>query len=111
MSGAEIVHGLPPVRPPESDEIAAEGHISRVQLDPHGGSLERSAAGKVAGRVVTEDGEVGHVAPGGHPRGHRPNQPQDSPLGHAVQVGSFRRLKGRLSLQLGDGIIGHPVPA
>jgi hypothetical protein len=74
VAGAEIVHGFPAVPGTQSDEVAAEGYIFRVQLDPHGRGLERSAAGKVAGRVITENGEVGHVASRRHSLWNRPGQ-------------------------------------
>ena len=93
----------------QRDQVAAVGHVRRVQLDADARRLQRRAAGVIDARVVAEHGEVRRVAAGAHALGHGAHHAERAVLRHAVHAGWRARLQRRFPAQLRHRHVRHAV--
>ena len=76
----------------QSDEVAANGHVFRADVEVDSECFENTAADAVFERVVAEKPEMAWAAAGRDSRQNRQTQPADAIAGTSVQVRRSRRF-------------------
>ena len=77
----------------QGTEVAASGHVLRLEVEVDAERLEYASAHGVAQRVVAEEGEVAGAAPGRDAMGDGYRQAAGALGSEAVEVGSIGGLK------------------
>ncbi len=106
VAAGEVAHGAVGT---DVDQVAAERHLVRRELDAERRRLDRGTAGVEPAGVVAEDAHVADVtarrqAFGDHRRPAHVTAPGEG--GEGRQVG---RLEGRAPTELGERLVGAPV--
>ena len=93
----------------DADKIAPHGQVTRLELDPHAGSLEHAPPLVDLTEVIAQDGHVGHLAPRVESLRHRPEHPATPAACQRVHVRRMGMLQQGVSAQRIDRPVGHAV--
>ena len=97
------------MRTSASYQVAAHGHVARLQVHADAGRLQRAAAFVHLREVVAQDGHIGHFAAGMKPGQDGEQATVAAQAGQAVHVRGTGGLQQCLAAQRGDGMVGHAV--